>query len=211
METKEIDKKIKKIIKEAKKRVRNMDKTDLEMWNEMTEKEKAGAKYLTIDMRPHRDLPIKMQCKTIIEALKVGLVTGIRNDTKQCFELIGDAIIMLNDIIEKEEKIEKKSQNKIRNVQKEIWVLTYLGDGGYPKDYLERWKFFSSLESLKKYVKKEMWLNYNYLSLKDPFEKHKKFKDEDKNFESFFGELGEGHKDIFSYSYHRIKLDEGIE
>ena len=92
--------------------------------------------------------------------------------------------------------------------KKYVWVLTYLGDGGYPKDYHESWKYFSSLENLKKYVKKEIWLNDSYLE--ELFKKHNKFEDEDKNFESFFEELGEGHKNTFSYAYHSIELDEGI-
>lgn len=95
-------------------------------------------------------------------------------------------------------------------MKKIIWVLTYLGDGGYEWDYFPQWKFFSSFKKLKKYIwhyvygEEHLWHEkggYGYYNFNDSISERKDCK-------KFIDFLGEGHKTTHTYAWHIMELDE---
>ena len=77
--------------------------------------------------------------------------------------------------------------------RKYIWILTWLGDGGYP----ELLEYFTSFKKLKKYIKINIVEEYEYI-------------DDDKyeDFDEYFNHnIFDHHKDLCTYGYKKIEID----
>ena len=87
---------IEELIKTSEELIKNMNKTDKEIWNKMT-KEEQNTPHI-IDFRPWNTLSINDQIEIVDSALECGITLLIRNKNEQAIRYIGEALIMLRRI-----------------------------------------------------------------------------------------------------------------